>query len=74
MAVNTERVQRVITNVNATEKEFLSGDIAFVGSMYDEKHNFLTDLKVSAIILEVILTLLSKHRAMFMDIFFWKIC
>lgn len=45
LAVNTERVQRVITNVNATEKEFLSGDIAFVGSMYDEKHNFFNRLE-----------------------------
>lgn len=45
LAVNTDRLKRITSNVDERDKNVLSCDISFVGSMYDEKHNFFDRLE-----------------------------
>ena len=39
LAVNTERLKRMFKNEDMAKSQFYAGDISFIGSMYNEKHN-----------------------------------
>lgn len=45
LAVNTDRLKRITSNVDERDKNVLQCDISFVGSLYDEKHNFFDRLE-----------------------------
>lgn len=45
LAVNVSRLDSMIPDANCQETTFCSSDISFVGSMYNEKHNFFERMK-----------------------------
>ena len=44
LAVNTERLKRMFENEDAVKSQAYAGDISFIGSMYNEKHNLYDKL------------------------------
>jgi spore maturation protein CgeB len=39
LAVNTDRLKRMFNNEDSVKNQLYAGDISFIGSMYNEKHN-----------------------------------
>lgn len=45
LAVNVFRLDSMMKDIGTEEKKFYSSDVSFVGSMYNEKHNFYERMK-----------------------------
>ena len=45
LAVNVSRLDSMMTTITPEEKKFYSSEVSFVGSMYNEKHNFFERMK-----------------------------
>lgn len=45
LAVNVSRLDLMMTDITPEEKKFYSSEVSFVGSMYNEKHNFYERMK-----------------------------